>query len=73
MSEKYVFILSKFYELLTNGFIGMFVEVDSGGRHIGFFIIWKVKVPYNNKSKGGLYLSFGANIGVPLYGFIYIY
>ncbi|MGG1124294.1 hypothetical protein ABHN05_05595 [Brevibacillus laterosporus] len=51
----------------------MFVEVDSGGRHIGFFIIWKVKVPYNNKSKAGQYLSFGAIIGVPLYGFIYIY
>jgi len=51
----------------------MFVEVDSGGRHIRFPIIWKIKVPYNNKSKGGLYLSFGANIGVSLYGFIYIY
>lgn len=32
MSEKYVVILSKFYELLTNGFFGMFVEVDSGGQ-----------------------------------------
>lgn len=61
------------YELLTNVFFWMFVEVDSRGRHIGFPIIWKIKVPYNNKSKGGLYLSFGANIGVSLYGFIYIY